>query len=74
MNVNYKIMKAIIIGFSNVTSEGVTLHLNQKTSLKNSNLKCDEFWVSWDKIGENLFKNYNDDETVDGRDKLRIKK
>jgi len=53
-------MSGIIESFSNVTSEGVTLHLKEKTSLKNGNIQSDEFWVSWDKIGESLFKEIKD--------------
>ena len=65
--------KAIITGFSNAGAKGVTLHLNEKTSLKTGNLKSDNFWVSWDKIGELLFDNYTNEESVSGRDKLRGK-
>lgn len=65
--------KAIITGFSNAKAEGVTLHLNEKTSLKTGNLKSDNFWVSWDKIGKLLFDNYSEEESVSGRDKLRGK-
>lgn len=65
------IMKAIIKSFSNATSEGITLHLNTKTSLKTGNIKSDEFWVSWDKIGDLLFKDYTEEESVKGRDELR---
>lgn len=61
----------IITGFSNVTSEGVTLHLNNKTRLKGMNLQCNEFWVSWDKIGGLLFDDYTEETSVEGRDKLR---
>ena len=65
------IMKAIIKSFSNANSEGITLHLNKKTSLKTGNIQSDEFFVSWDKIGELLFKDYTDEESVRGRDELR---
>ena len=64
-------MKTIIKSFSNVTSEGITLHLNTKTSLKTGNIKSDEFWVSWDKIGNLLFKEYTEEESAKGRDELR---
>lgn len=57
-------MSEIIESFSNVTSEGVTLHLKKKTSLKNGNLESDEFWVSWDKIAESLFKEIKQDESI----------
>lgn len=46
--------------FSNVSSEGITLHLTEKTTLKTGNVKNDQFWVSWDKIGKLLFSNYDD--------------
>ena len=63
--------KSIITEYSNVTSEGITLHLSEKTSLKTGNLKSNSFWVSWDKIGSLLFDNYTDEVSVSGRDKLR---
>ena len=63
--------KAIITGFSNAKAGGITLHLNTKTSLKTGNLKSDNFWVSWDKIGKLLFDEYTDEVSVSGRDKLR---
>lgn len=64
-------MKNIIItGFSNPTSEGVIIHLNQKASLKTGNLQAAEFWVSWDKIGALLFDSYAEGDSID---KLREK-
>lgn len=60
----------IITGFSNPTSEGVILHLNKKTSLKTGNIQANEFWVSWDKIGELLFDEYSDKSEVEERNKL----
>lgn len=63
--------KTIITEISHVTSRGVRFHLNKKTSLKSGNLKTDNFWVSWDKIGKLLFDDYTDDDSVNGRDKLR---
>jgi len=53
-------MKPQIESFSNVTSEGVVLHLKEKTSLKTGNLETDTFFVSWDKIAESLFKEVKD--------------
>lgn len=61
----------IITGFSNASSEGVTIHLNEKTSLKTGNIKTDTFFVSWDKIGALLFDNYTDKVEVSDRDKIR---
>ncbi len=61
----------IITKFSNASSEGITLHLNKKTSLKTNNLQNDRLWVSWDKIGKLLFSNYADCISVKDRDKLR---
>lgn len=61
----------IIIGFSNPTSEGVNLHLNEKASLKTGNIISDTFYVSWDKIGRALFDDYTELESVDDRNKLR---
>lgn len=48
----------IITHFSNPTSEGVILHLNNPTTLKSGTLAANEFWVSWDKIGKCLFDGY----------------
>ena len=47
-------MKTLLIdGFSNVTKEGLTLHFNERFSPHNDvGFKTDEWWVSWDKIGE----------------------
>lgn len=47
----------LITGFSNPTSEGITLHLNNK-------VHGDEFWVSWDKIGKCLFDGYSTNNNV----------
>lgn len=64
----------IIIGFNKPTSEGISLILNKETSLKGmEGIKGKEFWVSWDRIGEVLFDNYTDSESVEDRDKLRKK-
>ena len=53
-----EIKDVIVTGYSNVTKEGVVLHLNKKAKLKTSNMACMEFWVSWDKIGEALIDGY----------------
>lgn len=53
--------EVVITGYSNLTSEGLTLHLNRLGKLKNGNIHGNEFWVSWDKIGESLFENYCSD-------------
>ncbi len=54
----------IITSFSNPTSEGVVLHLNKKASLKTGNMVSNEFWVSWDKIGEALIDGYTTKQEV----------
>ncbi len=65
-------MKDVIVtGFSKPTSEGVTLHLNKKSTIKTGNVPNDEFWVSWDKIGKLLFDNYTEKVEVDERNQLR---
>lgn len=61
----------IITGFSNVTSEGVTLKLNKKTRLAPMRIETDEFWFSWDAIGKKMFENYTELVEVADRDKLR---
>ncbi len=63
--------EVIITSFSNVTAEGLTLHLNKKTSLKTGNIKRKSFWISWDKIGALLFDNYTDEVEVKERKELR---
>lgn len=63
--------KIIIKSFSGANSEGITLHLNGKTSLKTGGIQSDEFWVSWDKIGDLLFKGYTEEQTVEARQELR---
>ena len=61
----------LIIGYSNITKQGLTVHLNKRTRLKGLNIINDNFWVSWDKIGKALFENYCDDSSVQGRDRIR---
>ena len=61
----------IITGFSKPTSEGVVLHLNKPTRLKFGTLPSNEFWVSWDKIGECLFEGYTEKLEVKDRNELR---
>lgn len=48
----------IITGFSNPTKEGITIHLNKPSRLKNGTGHFKEFWISWDKIGDSLFDDY----------------
>jgi len=48
----------VIIGHSNTTKEGVTLHLNRLAKLKTGNLYGMKHWVSWDEIGSSIFQNY----------------
>ena len=51
-----EIKDVIITGYSNVTKEGVVLHLNKKARLKRGNMSCIEFWVhkQFNKSHENL--------------------
>lgn len=44
-----------ITGTANANSEGITLILNKPAPLTGT-LKSKTWWVSWDKIGESLFK------------------
>lgn len=62
----------IITGFKNPTSEGIILCLNKSTSLKTGNVKSTEFWVSWDKIGKELFDGYTELSEVIDLDRLRM--
>ena len=66
-----EIKDVIIIGYSNVTKEGVVLHLNKKAKLKTGHLSSIEFWVSWDKIGEALLEGYTEKCEVSERRELR---
>jgi len=66
--------KVLITDFSNVTKEGVVLHLNIPTTLKTGKLASKEFYVSWDKIGQELFDNYATGLEVDELRKLRNEK
>ena len=45
----------LIISTKNLSTEGIILCFNQPVAL-NNNLKTDEWWVSWDKIGKALCK------------------
>lgn len=65
--------EVLIKSFSNVTKEGLTLHLNRPASLKTGNIVSEEFWVSWDKIGGLLFDRYADIADVEELRKLRSK-
>ena len=56
-----------------MTTEGVVLHLNKAGTLKSGNLATKEFWISWDKIGEALFDDYCNVDSVEYRNKLRGK-
>ena len=55
----------IITGFSNVSKEGLTIHLNRPARLKTGTGHFDEFWISWDKIGQNLFDDYSGPHEID---------
>jgi hypothetical protein len=69
-----KMKNLIITGFSNPTSEGVTIHLNKPARLKTGTGHFEKFWISWDKIGAALFDGYTEILEVSERDKLRGKK
>lgn len=63
--------EVIIVGYSNLTNEGLVLHLNRAAKLKTGNVATKEFWISWDKIGEMLFNDYCNIDSVEYRNKLR---
>ena len=63
----------IIISIENANSEGVTLILNKKASLKTGNVYGTQIWVSWDKIGEALIDGYTQADSVAERNALRGK-
>ena len=52
----------LINGFGNITTEGLTIHFNQKFPL-NGKLATDNWYVSWDKIGKALCGNAYCNET-----------
>jgi hypothetical protein len=62
--------KVIIIGYT-AKKEGVILETNIPASLKPNRMPSKETFVSWDKIGELLFKDYTDEIDVSKRIKLR---
>jgi len=66
-----EIKDIIITGYSNVTKEGIMLHLNKRAKLKTGNITCTELWVSWDKIGEALIDGYTEKSEVLERRELR---
>jgi hypothetical protein len=41
----------LIIGYSNPTNEGITLHFNKPFDL-NGGISSEDWWLSWDKIGK----------------------
>lgn len=67
-------MKSVITHIQNVTSEGVSVVLNQPTKLKSGVMKSKVFFLSWDKIGKELFENYEDSDKVSAFNKLRGEK
>lgn len=62
--------KVIITGYT-AKSEGVILETNIPARLKPNRMPSKETFVSWDKIGELLFKDYTDESGVLERNKLR---
>lgn len=56
--------KSIITQIGNVTAEGVVISLNQKTKLKTGVMHSKLFFISWDKIGQALFDNYEDSDDL----------
>lgn len=63
--------EVIIVGYSNVSPEGVTLHTNIPARPKLFHAKTQEYWVSWDKIGLLLFEDYTTEVSSKERNKLR---
>lgn len=53
-------MKPLIKEITNISKEGVALKLTAKASL-NGSVNTDTWWVSWDRIGRALFKDYYTD-------------
>lgn len=49
-----------IVKYSNVTPEGIEIHLNKKSRLIGGHLQSSTFWISWDKIGKCLIENYGE--------------
>lgn len=63
--------EVILKGASGMTKQGITLHLNRGTTMKNGAYATKEVWLSWDQIGELLFENYCNVDDVEYRMKLR---
>ena len=61
----------IITEFSNPTNEGVVIHLNEAARLKTGTGAFKSHFVSWDKIGKQLFHNYTEKCDNADLDKLR---
>lgn len=64
-------MGKTIIRYYKAKPEGVVLETNIPSKLKTGNVKGTTFFVSWDRIGELLFDNYTDVETVRELNEIR---
>ena len=49
---------AKIIGYSNVTHEGVTLHFDRPVHVNDAGLNSEDWWLSWEKIGGALLSDW----------------
>lgn len=56
-------MKTLIKNISNVNSEGFSFRLTEKAKLIHGGISTKEWWVSWDAVGEALFKEQYSDAT-----------
>lgn len=62
--------KVIITGYT-AKEEGVILKTNIPARLKPNRMPSNETFVSWDKLGKLLFKDYTEEVEVPGLNKLR---
>lgn len=65
-------MSVIIKTINSVTSQGVSFSLNKAARLNDDGMLAKEWYVSWDKVGRELFgAEYTDAETVKELDTIR---
>ena len=66
-----KTQEVIITSFGNVTPQGLSVETNIPAKLKTGHLRSKSFWLSWDKIGQNLFEDYTERSEVAELNELR---
>lgn len=64
----------LITHYSNPTKEGIVIHTNYPSKLRSGNILSTEHFVSWDKIGSLILRNYSDETDINELNKLRNSK